>query len=79
MARSVITVLRKDGVIIAPFTNNLAAYMHLKQQLPEHERTLLPSYSTVHRVVKDPGNSKAFNTSLGTFIIQKLNLYKKAF
>jgi len=79
MARTVCTVLRKEGVILGVFTNNLAAFDQLKAFVPDHEKKDLPSYSTVNRVVQDAGNSKAISTSVGTFIIQKLNIYKKPF
>jgi hypothetical protein len=79
MAMRVITVLRKEGVILGAFTNNLAAFQQLKASIPDHEADLLPSYSTVNRVVREAGNSKAFSTSAGQFIIQKLNLYKTRF
>lgn len=79
MANNAVSILKKDNAIIAPFTNNLAAYDHLKKLLPDHEKTLLPSYSTCQRVLKDIGNAKAFNTSLGLFSIQRLALFKKSF
>jgi len=75
----VITVLQKDGYIVAPFTNNLAAYNHFLKQLPEHEQTLQVSYSTVHRIVKNAGDTKAINTSLGVFQFRKMVLHKKHF
>lgn len=79
MARYVCTILRKEGVILGVFTNNLAAFGQMRAFVPDHEKTSLPSYSTINRVVQEAGNSKAVNTSVGTFIIQKLNIYKKPF
>jgi len=79
MSRSVCTILRKEGVILGVFTNNLAAFGQMRAFVPDHEKKDLPSYSTINRTVQNAGNSKAVSTSVGTFIIQKLNIYKKPY
>lgn len=79
MSKSIATVLRKEGVILGIYTNNLAAYNQLVKITPDPEKESLPSYSTINRIVQDPGNSKAIATSSGIIIIQKLTVYKKAF
>ncbi len=79
MSKKIVSVLKKESVIIGIFTNNLAAYEQLHSSVPAHEQIDLPSYSTVNRVVRDAGQSKAFSTSVGTFTIQKMTLFKKAF
>jgi len=79
MSRKVVTILKKETVIIGVYTNNLAAYDQLHNSVPFHEKDELPSYSTVNRVVRAAGNIKAFSTSVGVFTIQKNTLFKKAF
>lgn len=75
----VVSVLRKDGVILRIYTNNLAAYVSLQAHLPLDEVKRLPSYSTINRRVKSPGNSFVFQTVIGTFILQKLQVHSKAY
>jgi len=79
MSKKIVSVLKKDVVIIGVFTNSLAAYNQLHNCVPVHEQSELPSYSTVNRVVRNPGDLKNFTTSVGAFSIQKMTLFKKAF
>ena len=74
-----VTLLKKDGYVQAIFTNSLACFEQMKALTPSEERDRLPSYSTINRIVREAGDSKAVATSVGVFIIQKLNIYRKAF
>jgi hypothetical protein len=73
----IITVLEKDNVMLASFTNNLAAYQNLNKLLPSGLTISLPSYSTVNRKVTKEGEFIDLATPIGIFVIKKVALLKK--
>lgn len=74
----IITVVLKDGVFQAPFTNTLAAYGTVVGAIPEAMPCKLVSYATVNRAVVNSGNYYNLATPIGIFTIKKVPLFTKA-
>ncbi|MES2287237.1 MAG: hypothetical protein V4547_16215 [Bacteroidota bacterium] len=77
MSKGIITILRLENQIIAPFTNNLAAFEKIKGLISKEEICKLPGYSTINRIVSNPGDSKSIQTNIGLFNISKYKVLKK--
>lgn len=74
-----VTVLKRDSFIDGVFSNNLAAYNQMIKLIPAHERKDVASYSTVNRYVQQIGDSHLITTTVGHFVIVKLNLFRKSY
>lgn len=67
----VVSSLELQGVTLGIYTNNLACYEALKNQIPPTLLNGLISYSTVNRAVQKAGDFLEIPTTLGIFIISK--------
>lgn len=72
----VVTTLDLSGVTLGIYTNNLAAYEALKNQLPAPLKSTLISYSTVNRAVQNAGQYLEIPTTLGIFTITKKPVFR---
>ncbi len=73
-----ISVLELNNIMVAPFTNNLAAYQALLLRIPKELHYKIMSYSTVNRHVHAAGTSIDIPTPLGIYVIKKTLLLKTA-
>lgn len=72
-----ITLLEKNGICVATFTNNKAALNKLQREFPKGLEVKIPSLATVNRKVVRSGDVTEVFTPLGTYTIRKTLLLKK--
>lgn len=74
----VITVIEKSNVTLRHFTNNLAAYKFMVNDLPKGLIFRMPSYATINRTVREAGDHIELPTPVGIYTVKKAVLFLKA-
>ena len=72
----VITILSLNGIVFGTYTNNLAAFNHMKKLMLSSTGDHIPSYSTINRAVVNSGDSLSVHSLLGSFIVKKYSLLR---